>query len=163
MLPKAAQISSRVPSTDRRSAKRRVITIGFDVGETQGKGRLVLLNLSQTGMLFQTSAELAVGEEVGIVIPEAGEVTAMFLRRTGDQYGAIFHSPIPHSAVSAVLLAAPYEEVDFEVNALDVVMKGQQRVNTNLGWFQWGILLLATLVALGFIYSLLFLPIVGWS
>ena len=111
MLPKFAALSQPAFSLDRRGADRRGFTLSFDASEGPGTTAVVLLDLSRTGMRLRSSARLEIGEELDVVIPEAGKITARIVRKLTEgfehEYGAEFHEPITEGAISAALLASP--------------------------------------------------------
>ena len=112
MLPRIASLDQSAFSlVDRRSAKRRTLKLGFDTAARRGRARVLIMDISTTGMRLQTSASFEIGEQIQIVVPEAGTVTATIVRESysdiGWEFGAAFDEPITAAAVSAVLLAAP--------------------------------------------------------
>lgn len=161
MLPKVAQISSPAVSADRRSAERRVITFGFDAYDAQSNSRIVILNLSRTGMLLQTSADLQVGEKFQVEIPESGLVEAKIMRRNDDQFGAMFDSPISQAALSAVLLASPAGPPSLDQEEIESARRSYPAYDPVPGWLIWSVLALTTLVTVLFVYAMSFLPVVG--
>ncbi|WP_162925130.1 PilZ domain-containing protein [Aurantiacibacter odishensis] len=111
MLPRIASLDQSAFSLDRRSAKRRTLKLGFDTAERRGRTRVLIMDISTTGMKLQTSASFEIGEQIQLIVPEAGPVTATIVREAyseiGWEFGAAFDEPITSAAVSAVLLAAP--------------------------------------------------------
>lgn len=169
MLPKVAHISDPMPATDLRGAPRRVVKFGFELAGTGGASRILVLNLSRTGMLLQTSADLAIGEGLALEIPEAGLIEAQIVRKSDDQFGAVFLKPISQAAVSAVLLAAPVRPAPVRPAAVDeapalVPAPGPRRANefnSVSEWLLWGVLAATALVAAAFVYALSFLLVTG--
>ena len=161
MLPKLAHISAPEPVTDRRAAARRVVTFGFDAAEPDGTTRLLILNLSRTGLLLQTSAELTVGESIQIEVPEAGLVDARIVRRSEDRFGAMFDAPIPQAAVSAVLLASPAQPDPLDQAEVDAAHRAYPEYRPVPEALLWTVLTVTSLVAFLFVYALSFLPIIG--
>lgn len=161
MLPKLAHISAPAPSADRRGAARRVISFGFDTSDFERNSRILILDLSQSGLLLQTSAELEVGEKIRIEIPEAGTVEARIVRRNGDRFGAMFDSPIGKAAVSAVLLAAPAEPPPLEEAEIDAAQRSYRAFNPAPDWLVMATLVVTGLATALFIYALAFLPVTG--
>lgn len=161
MLPKIAQISSPGVSAERRSADRRVITFGFDTYDTQSEARIVILNLSRTGLLLQTAAQLEVGERLQIEIPQAGMVDAKIVRRSGDQFAAMFDSPITQAALSAVLLASPATPPSLDQEEVRAVRRSYPSYDPVPEWLMWSVLTVTIFVTILFLYALAFLPVVG--
>jgi hypothetical protein len=162
MLPKVAQISSPASFFERRSNQRRVITLGFDAKETLRTTRILILNLSRTGLLLQTSADLKVGDQLEIEIPQAGLVNAKITRRTDDQFGAVFDAPIAQAAVSAVLLASPARPpVPLDQKDIGKAYPAYPKYDTVPGWLFWSVVTITSLVMGLFVYALGFLPVAG--
>lgn len=111
MLPKIATLTDAGLPFYTRRARRRSIKLGFDAIVRQGKNRVLILDLSRTGMRIQASAMLEVGGSLELVLPEAGPVSFSIARAVpgafGNEFGCEFDEPITEGAVSAVLLAAP--------------------------------------------------------
>lgn len=111
MLPRIASFNQSAFSLDRRGAQRRTLKLGFDTAERRGRSRVLIMDISPTGMRLQTSTEFKIGEQIELVVPEAGPVSATIIREgysnLGREYGAQFDEPITAASVSAVLLAAP--------------------------------------------------------
>jgi hypothetical protein len=61
-------------------------------------------NLSTTGLLLETSAELQIGDTIEVQMPEIGPTPATVLWRDGCSCGCQFGRPLPRAAVSAALL-----------------------------------------------------------
>ncbi|WP_427965390.1 PilZ domain-containing protein [Altererythrobacter sp.] len=161
MLPKAAYISPVEPSAERRGAVRRVVTLGLDVAETRGNTRVLILNLSRTGLLLQTSAELEVGETIQIDVPEAGQVEAKIVRQNGDQFGAMFDNPIKQAAISAVLLAAPARPEPLAREEIAAAHRSHPSYEPVPDWLPLAILAVTACATAFFVYALSFLPITG--
>lgn len=161
MLPKIAQISRPEPNAERRSASRRVITFGFDARETRGSSRILILDLSRNGMLVQTAADLAVGDQIQIEIPEAGLVDAQIIRRADDRFGAMFDMPITQGAVSAVLLASPAEPGPLDQEDVSDASSPRFEFDPVLDRIAVAILAITALVVVLFVYALSFLPVSG--
>lgn len=159
MLPKVAQISSPASFFERRSTQRRIITLGFDTNETLRTTRILILNLSTTGLLLQTSADLKVGEQLEIEMPQAGLVNAKITRRTDDHFGAVFDAPITQVAVSAVLLASPARPIPLARENIGEAYPACPKYDTVPGWLFWSVVTITSLVTGLFVYALGFLSV----
>ncbi|MEL1249640.1 PilZ domain-containing protein [Aurantiacibacter gilvus] len=84
---------------------------GLDEIEQRRTTRVLIIDLSTTGMRIQTSASFQIGENIELVLPEAGPITATIVREAysdfGYEFGVAFDEPIGAAVVSAVQLAAP--------------------------------------------------------
>jgi hypothetical protein len=73
-----------------------------------GSGEQVVIhNLSATGFLMETSAELVEGDALQVELPEHGSTPAAVSWKKDSFYGCEFAVPVPTSAISASLLRNP--------------------------------------------------------
>jgi hypothetical protein len=105
---------------DRRGSARHVLKLEVETAVQAGPGQHVLIhNLSPRGLLIETAADLWVGAEFELDVPEASDARARVLWRRGQFLGCEFLNPLPRSAVSAALLKnpgrSPEDQVDDEV------------------------------------------------
>jgi hypothetical protein len=96
----------RIESRNRRAAPRRQLSLGAVLPETGDKA--VILDLSTTGMLIETRADLATFEQLHLELPELGPTVATVMWNSGHYFGCEFHAPIPQAAISAALLQSPF-------------------------------------------------------
>lgn len=169
MLPKIATLSHSNFSLENRSSKRRSIELGFEASERTDKTRVLILDISKTGMRIQTSARLKIGESVGLDIPEAGPVFATIVREIHNdfegEFGAEFDEPITEAAVSAVILAAPAIAPPIPQEEKDQWLREGKVKHPEIKpisdlWF-FIMFILTTLVTGCFIYAIGFLSISG--
>lgn len=89
----------------RRSAARREMKLRTRRSSAAGNATDALIrNLSTTGMLLETAAELAVGEKIVIALPHMGNASAKIVWAGDDLFGCAFDSPLSDAAVSAAQL-----------------------------------------------------------
>lgn len=159
MLPQIAHISVPEREGERRGAARRVVKFGFSPSPVADGTRVIILDLSETGMRFQTIADLAIGELIRTEVPEAGPVDARIVWRENDLYGAAFSAPISRGAVSAVLLASPAHVEP--VLADECVRSSELRRPVPLisGWLLWPVLIVFLAAVLIFVFALLVLRV----
>ena len=102
---------------NRRVSARRRLRLG---STSPRSGQDVLIhNISATGMLVQTAADLDVLEELEVELPEIGRTKAQVVWRSDDYFGCQFASPIPRAGISAALLRSPVVEPGQEEGPLD--------------------------------------------
>ena len=159
MLPKLAQISNSAEPSERRRAERRVISFGFDAGRSQSSARILILDISRTGALLQTSADLGVGEIIDFDIPEAGLVKAVIVRRTADNFGVEFMTPVSSAVVSAVLLASPAKPPILDEFELEAARRSVPTYDPVPEWLMWTVMLACCGAIALFIFALGFLPV----
>jgi hypothetical protein len=91
--------------TDRRASPRRRLRLGSTLSEVGHE--VVIHDLSSTGVLLQTSAELGAFDNFEIELPEVGATHAYVVWTSSDFFGCEFARPIPRSALSAAQLRNP--------------------------------------------------------
>lgn len=109
------------PSDRRRSPRRSLKLEAAESPPSAPGARVVIHDLSLTGLLIETTASVAVGERFQVQIPEAGEVEAEFVWNSGSLYGCRFTNPISKAALSAALLKSPALNFEESMQAADAV------------------------------------------
>lgn len=95
---------------DGRGARRRKLSLESRGTTSSGTAADVLIhNLSTTGLLIETSADLPIGEAITVDIPHAGTTLAVVMWSSGDLFGCEFVAPVPNAAISASMLQNPIE------------------------------------------------------
>ena len=97
----------RLEKRNRRSAPRRQLSLGATLPETGDEA--IIHDLSTSGILIETKADLATFEQLQLELPEAGQVVATVMWNSGKYFGCEFHKPIPQAAISAALLRNPFD------------------------------------------------------
>jgi PilZ domain-containing protein len=108
------RISARLqitPAADRRDWQRRRLSLDSSL---QSTGEDVTIHdISASGMLIETAAELAVFDALEIELPETGITPALVIWNSGRYFGCEFKQHLSQGAISAALLrslpAAPAE------------------------------------------------------
>lgn len=109
-MPIAARLED-FPASDRRSAERRKLRLDSTL-EATGE-EVAIHDISTTGMLIETAAELAPFAALEIDLPHNGLTRALIVWSSGLYYGCVFSEPISRATVSAALLrSAPEAELD---------------------------------------------------
>ena len=92
---------------ERRSQKRRRLHLGAALAAS---GEDVMIHdISATGVLLETNAELEAFESLQFDLPETGAAQAVVIWNSGRYFGCEFTTPISKAAISAALLRAPAE------------------------------------------------------
>ena len=104
-----AQIRTDAPILDERSAARRTLRLEVPTSSSGDANEVLIHNLSETGLLLETSADLHIGEALQVELPHAGTITAIVVWVRGTFAGCEFAAPVPKAAVSAALLRAPVQ------------------------------------------------------
>jgi transcriptional regulator with XRE-family HTH domain len=72
---------------------------------------VVVHDLSETGLLLQTSGQLSVGERIEVVLPHAGATEANVVWASNEFFGCRFEKRISRAALSAAqLLSGPQQD-----------------------------------------------------
>lgn len=125
-------------------------------------GAIVLIHdLSETGIMIQTSAKLAVGDRFEVELPRAGSTTAQVIWTRETTYGCEFIAPISKAAVSAALLLSPHnlpgQSADAKIAAHEDLGSRDAATPVNQTAVMMSLALLAVLIVL-FIVALLTAP-----
>jgi hypothetical protein len=104
-----AQLDPKAVSPTGRTARRRKLRLQAQGAAASGAADVLILDVSTTGLLFETRGELTNGETIELDIPEAGGTRAVVKWKSGLLFGCQFTKPISAAAVSAALLRASYE------------------------------------------------------
>jgi hypothetical protein len=103
-----AHLRLRDGRVDRRSADRRMLKLRVPSSAPLGTEVVVLIHdLSLTGLLIETPADLAIGADFEIELPEAGPRKARVIWNNGRHFGCEFDRPISRGGLSAALLRNP--------------------------------------------------------
>lgn len=109
MQPLLAEIRTDVLVRDERSAARRTLRLEVAASRPDGATSALIHNLSESGLLIETSANFQSGEALQVELPHAGMTTAYVVWARGRLIGCEFASPVSRAAVSAALLLAPVQ------------------------------------------------------
>lgn len=97
---------AQLDSPSRRLAARRKLHLGTTLAPS-GEN-VVVHNISQTGLLIETDAELATSQQFEVELPDVGATVATVIWNSDNLFGCQFRTPIPTSAMSAALLRSPF-------------------------------------------------------
>lgn len=132
-MPIVAQLDSRKRTGTLRGAPRRKLRLEVaGSSASAGETRVLVHNLSTTGLLLETSAPLSVGEPIQVVLPEAGASSARVVWASEDMYGCQFDKPITVAAVSAAQLQSPHEQDPATIN-VGALSGGEAAAGESLG------------------------------
>ena len=96
------KLQARLQTTsapDQRESPRRRLCLGSNLKATGEK--VVIHDLSSTGMLIETAANLAPFDSLEIELPEAGLAQALVIWNSGRYFGCEFKNRLSRAAVSA--------------------------------------------------------------
>lgn len=108
-----AHLEPRDSTTNRRSAARRTLRLqALGTTAAQAAAEVTIHDLSLTGLLIETSADLAPNERIDVEVPEAGLAEAQVVWSSGRFYGCRFKRPIAAAALSSAILRSPAQSPD---------------------------------------------------
>ena len=94
--------------SDRRSSNRRILRLHASGRAGSDDGMVVRIHdLSLTGLLIETAADVSVGDQLEVELPEGGSSLARVVWNSGHHFGCEFVSPISKATISAALLKNP--------------------------------------------------------
>lgn len=100
-------------TANRRASARRTLRLqALGTTSSQSAAQVTIHDLSLTGLLIETSADLAAGERIDVEVPEAGLTEAKVVWSSGRFFGCKFKRPIPPAALSSAILRSPAYPAD---------------------------------------------------
>jgi hypothetical protein len=106
-MASAAAFKTDVLADEVRSSRRHILWLSARVS-VRGEAEQVLIhNMSTSGLLFEATLALTLGDRIEIDLPEAGTISAEIVWCSDSYYGCEFASPILPAAVSASRLRSP--------------------------------------------------------
>lgn len=110
-----------------RSDERRTLHLSARAVSLGDSAQVLIHDLSEKGLMFETTAELAIGEIVSVELPFIGKSEARIVRKYENSFGCEFLTPVSRKTVSAALLQASGDlrdsEIETTVEELPVGMK----------------------------------------
>jgi PilZ domain len=103
-----ARFEEPAETGERRGSAR--LALRLDVEDRRGPngaGRVMIHDLSLTGVLIETSTPLAPSETFEVDLPQVGKIETTVVWNSGEFYGCQFKEPISTAALSAALLQSP--------------------------------------------------------
>ena len=88
----------------RRNARRNLRLQTQGISAARGATEVLIHNISVSGLLLESEAALAPGEEIAIELPHAGTTAARVIWASGRLYGCEFDVALSAGALSAVEL-----------------------------------------------------------
>lgn len=99
---------------ERRGKSRRKLELVAELTAERAPAKVVVLDLSEAGMMLHSHEELEVDETFEVALPEAGLVEAQVVWKRSTLYGCKFLSPVTRGMISAVLLKARPDPSGFQ-------------------------------------------------
>lgn len=109
-LSLSARLASIETHKEPRRAARRKLWLDVQASSAQRDlGHAAIHNISETGLLIATSADLSVGELIDVQLPDAAPKAAEVVWSSDQLFGCRFLEALPSASVSAALLRAPFQ------------------------------------------------------
>ncbi|HET6536468.1 MAG TPA: PilZ domain-containing protein [Sphingomicrobium sp.] len=161
-----AQISTYTQPREGRLAGRRTLRLQVSASASGSGAAALIHNLSERGLLLETSAFVEAGDMLVVKLPEAGAIAAEVIWVRDGIAGCRFERPLTTAAVSAALLRSePRPQPTPAVSELPAATsEWLYDVSDHTDKEPWtgplaiGALMLALLVASIFIFALLRFP-----
>jgi hypothetical protein len=106
-VPLLAEIQEQPVEGEDRASARRTLRLRVPTLLPTNATEAVIHNLSERGLLVETTSTLDLGDALEVELPEAGDTAAHVVWVRGNFAGCEFVSPLPKAAVSAALLRSP--------------------------------------------------------
>lgn len=100
-------------ATSRRTTRRK-LRLEAQGSTPSDSADVLILNISTTGLLLETTADLCLGETIELDLPEAAGTRAVIKWSSGQLFGCQFREPVTVATVSGALLRAPSRSVNLE-------------------------------------------------
>jgi hypothetical protein len=97
-------VTTQTQTDEERYARRHHLTLTARASSGSSAARVVVHNLSATGLLIEADLALEVGDEFEVELPEAGTTRAEVVWRSDDFCGCEFATPLATAIVSAARL-----------------------------------------------------------
>ncbi|MBV1686506.1 PilZ domain-containing protein [Novosphingobium sp. G106] len=91
---------------DRRTATRRKLAFDSLAVPAGPAAKVVVLDLSEAGLMLHAQDDLAVGEVFEVALPGAEAIEARVVWKRTTLYGCRFLSPVSRGMISAIVLKA---------------------------------------------------------
>ena len=98
-------------TSDPRADVRRTLRLRVNAQLSGDAVEAEIRNLSESGLLVETTVDLVIGEILHLDLPEAGTIEATVVWSRGRLFGCEFKAPLTKSIVSAALLRSPDERL----------------------------------------------------
>lgn len=106
-MPIEAHLESPSTEMDRRNGERRRLHLQIDGATEDGAPlNVTVLDLSESGLLLRTEAELVVDEVLEVELPLVGAQAARVVWASQELFGCQFETPLSKAALSAAQLQA---------------------------------------------------------
>lgn len=92
------------PSGAPRDPRRKLLLEARGTLGPDNEANVLIHNVSESGLLMESQAELKIGEKIDIEMPHAGVTRAKIIWNSGNLYGCQFDVPVSSATLSAAQL-----------------------------------------------------------
>ena len=103
----AAIVQEEASAGGRGNERVRVLLETSGMTQTADRIRVLIHNLSISGLLLETQFDLALGQQFVIILPETRDMVAKVVWRSGTLFGCSFDQPLSAPELRAVQLRYP--------------------------------------------------------
>lgn len=140
-MPTSSPTGRPAATASRRHKARRNLPLTAQALDATGAAFvLVIRNISESGLLFETAAALRIGDRIEVDLPHAGHTGARAIWMSGRLYGCQFEAPVSPATLSAVQLrstaAAMRQDAGAEEAVIDEFGARLQRLRVRRGLSQ---------------------------
>lgn len=100
-----------------RSDRRRTLRLSARVSSSDAWAKVLIRDLSETGLMFETAVDLEVGEIVSVDLPFIGQSDARIVWKKLNSFGCQFLTPVSQTTISTALLRSPGKRPDNEIES----------------------------------------------
>jgi hypothetical protein len=149
-----------IVTADPRATVRRTIRLQANARLSRDAVEVEIRNLSQSGLLIETAADLVIGESLYLDLPEAEIIEATVIWSRGRFFGCEFKAGLSKSAMSAALLLSPNEHPgrDAAASTMNVSLSEEASLGDEMNQSSLPVLVISvivlTLVAIIGVYAL---------
>lgn len=111
MVPLVAELRMEPVMLDGRLTPRRTCRLRVSTPSLTKEANALILNISENGLLIETTVEMQIGETLYMDLPEAGLTRAVVIWNRQNCFGCEFVEWISKSAVSAAILRSSPERL----------------------------------------------------
>ena len=128
-----AELELEPEAGERRGSARRQLRLITD-GTTPSKthARVIIRDLSVSGLLIQSPTPLAVGELLAVNLPEVGTIEAIVVWNSDHYSGCKFTRPVSTAVVSAAQLLSPAAPIEGDAEVISIALAELRALGTRI-------------------------------
>lgn len=120
---------------DLRGGARRRVLVNVNLAIDASSARVLVHDLSTTGLRMQTETALSIGDVVSIEFPDIPPIDAHIVHGAHGIYGCEFVTPISQAVLSAAVLKSPIVSRDFSGSMTEIPLGADLSQERLAQWF----------------------------